>query len=973
MPITIAVLIDHADYPAGGYESQLRAGFEGVCKRLGLNLALFFGRALEAPLYAAQNAIYDLARPDCVEGVVLVAPGLGTFTGAQGVVALAQRLSPLPLVSLGLRIPGVPSLVVDNEPGIHALLDHLIEVHQCRAPAYIGGPELNPDAALRSRAFRDALSRHALPFEPERFHAGDFTLPSGSSAMATILERGVEFDSVITANDGMALGAIEMLKSRGFRVPHQIRVCGFDDLEIARLVNPPLTTVRQPLAEMAARAVELLYAQIQGVRVPENNELGVELVRRGSCGCSRFTRASSPGVRASQKPAPTIVAERSERLVARIARQLHEAGEAAREMALMMVKGVRDELDGQHNAFEMALEGVIDQVGDRRELYEQLQDVISLLRVELADCGPSAEGLWHEGRALLALASTRASGRQRLHNEIQHQHLVRVGERLLTAFDLVTLKRILAEELPEMLVLNAVFSLYHDSRKTELAPFLCLRDGVPVELPIEKYPAAKLVPDGLDIGRRGSTYFVWPLAAEQELFGIAVIEVTELTNAPEMLREQIAAALRSAALHREIVHRTQLHERSVQERLATAKRMSALNVLAGGVAHDLNNALGPLVALPDLIVKELEQVAQNPGLSVNQACSDVLAIKAAALRAVQTIRDLLTSARQGRTHKEIIDLNRSVEGLVRAESPAIAASEGIEISVNLSREPLYVLASESHVQRALSNLLRNAAEAIDAPGRISVRTAHVEVLEPYMGYETVEPGDYAMIAITDSGRGIAQQELGRIFEPFFTKKRVGENSGSGLGLAIVHGVVKEHGGFVNVESEPGRGTTFTLFFARSKPPARAVETPTEVPHEHGKRILVVDDDPMQLRTARRVLERSGHVVTPHASGREALTLFERARDGGARTSPFDLVVLDMLLNETDDGLTLAEHITAMFPEQRCVIVSGHAPTERGLRAVERGLTWLSKPYTADQLTRTIDSAFGPKPSTDSEPRMLTGT
>jgi DNA-binding LacI/PurR family transcriptional regulator/signal transduction histidine kinase/ActR/RegA family two-component response regulator len=974
MSKTIAVLIDHADYPAGGYESLLRAGFESASKRLGLNLLLFFGRALNAPMYTAQNAIYRLAHPDCVDGLILVAPGLGTYTGAPGVIELAEKLAWLPRVSLGLRIPGVASIVIDNEPGIHALVDHLVDTHRCHAPAFIGGPELNPDAALRAQAFRAALVHHNLPFEPARVHAGDFTLPSGSSAMATILERGVYFDSVLAANDGMALGAIETLKARGFRVPHQIHVCGFDDLEIARLVNPPLTTVRQPLQEMAVRAVELLFEQINGNAVAECTKLEVELVRRRSCGCARVALPSAPPSVLTNRPPGAVVAERAERLVTRMVRHLSDAGENAREMAQTIVKGLRDQLEGQATAFEIALDTVIDQVGERRELYEQLQEVISLLRSELSDCGPATEQLWHEGRALLALASTRASGRQRLHTEMQYQHLVRGGERLLTAFDLYTLKRILAEELPEMQVMNALFALYQGPSKSELVPFLYLRRGVAVELPPESYPATKLVPKGVELGSRGQTSFVWPLAAEHEQFGVAVIELCELTSAPEMLREQITAALRSAALHREIVHRTALHERSVQERLATAKRMSALNVLAGGVAHDLNNALGPLVALPDLIVRELEDFALDPAVGINQVCSDVLAIKAASLRAVQTIKDLLTSARQGRTHKEVIDLNRLVEALVQAEAPGLSQNGEIEFAVGVSSEPLYISASESHVQRALSNLLRNASEAIEAPGRVAIRTARVEVHEPFSGYETIEPGDYAMISVTDTGRGISQQELGRVFEPFFTKKRVGESSGSGLGLAIVHGVIKEHGGFVNVESEPNRGTTFTLFFARVEPPARASETSNEIPVSRtGLNILIVDDDPMQLRTARRILERRGHTITTMTSGRQAFLLFEQAYASAPDAPPYDLVVLDMLLNEPDDGLVLAERVAALFPEQRCVIVSGHAPNERGLRAVERGLGWLCKPYTADQLTHTIDAAVDAETAAATNRGRLTGT
>jgi CheY-like chemotaxis protein len=315
----------------------------------------------------------------------------------------------------------------------------------------------------------------------------------------------------------------------------------------------------------------------------------------------------------------------------------------------------------------------------------------------------------------------------------------------------------------------------------------------------------------------------------------------------------------------------------------------------------------------------------------------------------------LTSARQGRTKKEVFDLNQVLEALLDVEIGSFSRNAQISITLELAKEPLFVLASESHIQRALSNLLRNAIEAIDPPGRVLIQTGSTRLSEPLMGYETIEPGDYVTISVSDTGRGIATAELGRLFEPFFTKKPVGETSGSGLGLAIVHGVVKEHGGFVNVESVLGRGTTFTLYFGKAAPSAfvhEAQRQPSSMPS--ALNVLVIDDDPMQLRTAQRILSRRGHRVTAIASGREALARMQTLQAHADLKSPYDLIMLDMLLNEADDGLTLSERICERFPNQKCIIVSGHAPSERGLLAVERGLTWLCKPYPAEQLHNTVE-------------------
>jgi two-component system, cell cycle sensor histidine kinase and response regulator CckA len=412
--------------------------------------------------------------------------------------------------------------------------------------------------------------------------------------------------------------------------------------------------------------------------------------------------------------------------------------------------------------------------------------------------------------------------------------------------------------------------------------------------------------------------------------------------------------------HQEIIDRTRLHERrsQEQERQATAERIQSLSVLAGGVAHDLNNVLGPLVALPDLMASELQRLALPMELAETNLALDLEAIKTAALRATQTIKDLLTLGRQGHAAKKPLDLNRAIARLVAHEGNRASGFDA-RVTIDLCDESPYILGSETHIGRAVVNLLRNALDAIDAQGRVKLRTKVVTVHESIAGYETVESGSYAVVSVSDTGCGIPPSKIGRLFEPFFSMKRLSERSGSGLGLAIVHGVVKEHGGFIDVESAAGTGTTFTLYLPRTP----AVEEPASVISDAPRgqaRILVVDDEPLQLRTCRRVLTHLGYYVDTLSSGQQALAQLRSLAQGygDANQRPYDLVILDMHLDEDQDGLWFFDRIRSIYPGQRGMIASGHAPAEMVELAQQRGLNWLAKPYTQSSLARAVQMVLG---------------
>ncbi len=963
----LLVVLDHIDHVTGGYEPQLRAAFDASCQAHDLELVLLVGGPFDNPnpIGAAHSRIYELLDARSADGVILLASGLTAYTGPDRLQAFCEQLGGVALCSIGCVVPGVPSVLVDSRPGMAALVEHVITVHGRRRLAFISGPPKNPESETRLAVFKEVLEHHGLELEPRLCAAGDFQTPSGATAALELLDSGLPFDGLVVANDAMALSAVEALRGRGVRIPRDVVVTGFDDLVLSRLASPPLTTVRQPLERMGTTAVELILDQLAGRSVPERVELPVEFVARASCGCDERGNLSQAR---TLKPMATGGETPAARL--REAGALDASGQPA-PWAARLVEALEVELAGTPGEFLDALEDTLEQAVDGQDAFERLQRwVVRLRREELA---ASLEPLWEPAARMIEAAMTRSQARLRLTADVVFQNLLRSGERLSTAsLDAGTLRRVVAEELTELRIRNACIALYAGGELGELRPFLWLEEGKVRTLEATSFPAGALLPPGPSERRR--TYCILPLTYESEQLGLAAFELGTGFVVFPMLAGQISAALKNVALHQEIVRTTTLHERSVHERLATAERMASLSVLAGGVAHDLNNALGPLVTLPDVILTELDELKAGTLTDDRELRLDVATIKSSALRAAQTIKDLMLLGRPGATAKQTLDLNEVVSSAVSPESLRFLAprAQSVRVQLDLSVEPLPVMASEPHLVRAIGNLVRNGSEAISATGQISVRTGSATLATLLGAYEMIPPGEYATVTVSDTGAGIAAADLARIFEPFFSRKRLAETSGSGLGLAIVHGVVKEHGGFVDVTSGIGEGTTFTLYFPRA--PGRPISERVAPPTTGGTaRILIVDDEPIQLQAARRVLRHLGYHVDTLQSGIEALARFtseHRRRVAASDSSPpsalppYDLVIVDYALNEKQTGLETLERIRGLFPSQRGIMVSGHGRAEH--EGFGSSVAWLAKPYSAEALARAVKRTLESNPPPSSE-------
>jgi PAS domain S-box-containing protein len=383
--------------------------------------------------------------------------------------------------------------------------------------------------------------------------------------------------------------------------------------------------------------------------------------------------------------------------------------------------------------------------------------------------------------------------------------------------------------------------------------------------------------------------------------------------------------------------RVEGEQKILQARLQRAEKMEALGTLAGGVAHDLNNVLGVLVGYSELLLQNLPQ--ENP------LRKHAMQILKGGERAAAIIQDMLTLTRRGVLVSEIVDLNRIISDFLQTpEFEALKSHHpGVTFKTSLDAELLNIKGSPTHLGKTVMNLLSNAAEAITGSGEVLIRTENCYADRPISGYDGTREGEYTVLTISDTGSGISSADLGRIFEPFYTKKVMGR-SGTGLGLAVVEGTIKDHDGYIDVQSIEGKGSVFTLYFPVTREGITKAEhsVPRSTYLGRGEHILVIDDVEGQRLLASAMLEGIGYKVDSVAGGYEAVEF--------VKNEPVDLLILDMIMDPGIDGFETYRRILEIHKDQKAIIVSGFAMTERVRQAQELGAgTYVRKPYLLEKI------------------------
>ncbi len=417
-------------------------------------------------------------------------------------------------------------------------------------------------------------------------------------------------------------------------------------------------------------------------------------------------------------------------------------------------------------------------------------------------------------------------------------------------------------------------------------------------------------------------------------------KIGDLSGAPIFRHGKVIGLI---SVGRDITDRIRNEEEKekIETQLQRAQKMEVIGTLAGGVAHDLNNILSGIVSYPDLILNQLpqESLLRKPLLTIRRSGKMAAAI----------VDDLLTMARRGVLTKQVIHFNDLIiEYLQSPEFESLRSYHpGLKVETHVARDLLKMEGSPVHLFKTIMNLVSNAAEAMPDGGTVLIKTENRYVDRPIVGYENVEEGDYVVLSVSDTGTGISQEDRHRIFEPFYTKKIMGR-SGTGLGMSVVWGTVKDHRGYIDLQSEEGKGAAFILFFpaTRKELPAGEPDSNTDTYKAKGESILVIDDSEGQREIASALLTQLGYSVRTVASGEEAVAYL--------KGTSADLLVLDMIMDPGIDGLETFKRILEIHPGQKAIIASGFLETDKVREARKLGVgQYLKKPYTMEKINRSV--------------------
>ncbi len=543
---------------SGQYQAGVWPGISDTARKNNVNVICFCGGSLrtssENPWDYQGNVLFKIAGKYPLDGCI-ISSSIGCYVPTDEFDEFLSRYRHLKTVTITPASETLPAVFVDNQSGMRSLISHLVECHGYRNIAFVRGPEKNQEAEDRYHIFLDVLAEHHIPVDPRRILQGDFTRNYGAAAVHHLISSKTEFDAIAAASDDMALGALQALRELGKKVPEDIAVVGFDDIDESGSVTPPLTTVHQPLYDLGKTAVETLLRLLRGEAVPQNTVIEGKLVIRQSCGC--FNHAGG-GVAVPQPlpPAP-------------LQKELSESGAAGfcLEAVLGREQEVRDIVSGFCKDVNAGTDRFflreVDRAG-RRLVHEgagllPLSDIFHRLwRYAAAHCERSVftatDDLIHRAISLCNEIAVREREMRRIlavrNNSLFHE----IGDRLKNTLDADKLMDAICETFPHMGIHSLYLSLYESTNKTpaKTSVLKCAFTG-DTRKKIGKegiaFETESLIPPGIVPAGAAHSIIAEALYFQKEQFGIALFEAgLQESRYYDVLKEYISGALHSAAL-----------------------------------------------------------------------------------------------------------------------------------------------------------------------------------------------------------------------------------------------------------------------------------------------------------------------------------------------------------------------------------------------------------------------------------------
>lgn len=518
------------------------------------------------------NIVYSLAKAHKLDGIVV----MGLISADLEIEEFRQfcdSYRPLPVITIGTQVPGIPNVGVDNVSGIYEAMRHLIEHHGYQRIGFIKGPEGNYEAELRYRAYTDALSTHGIALDPALVLPSDFRYSSGKQAVEYLFSKGdPQLDALVAANDLSALGALDAFFGMGIRVPYDVALVGFDDIQETRIVSPPLTTIRQPKRELGMRAAEHLLAMIAGEQVPENDVLPTTLVTRQSCGCMEPVLAHLIAVSTENSAeAEPSLENRRENLLAVLRQSLEETGDqyAPEQLGGFIDVFLQEAAEPGTTAFVSVLQELLRQnLRGGRSIVSWQQALSRLRQIMLGwqntrEIQIRLETLFQQARVLIGETVLQFQGNFLLKPRNIRSNLRVLARNLGGTFDIDRVRKTLTTALQQLEIPNCYLIVYDDPEVPLNRAEIIFAYVDHAEISFDEalfqnkasfekevsFSTTEVLSEGIQVPDRSICYVVEALYVHNDQVGFGLFEIGPQEGLVyEVLRTQLSSSLRGAVL-----------------------------------------------------------------------------------------------------------------------------------------------------------------------------------------------------------------------------------------------------------------------------------------------------------------------------------------------------------------------------------------------------------------------------------------
>lgn len=824
-----------------GYAQQIFGGIRLQCEEMNVNLLVFVDESLKFSHLESDDfeVPFKLAHQSKLDGLIVLSSALKPMVSEKKFRQMMEPFRGVPLVSIGEDLPGMQSVVVDNSHGLAELIEHLIRQHKRKKIAYISGPLNNSEAVVRLNTFRDVLAKEGVPVDEDLIVEGTFVKQSGGEAAQKLLSRrdAHDFDTIVCANDEMALGALDVINQAGIEVPEKMLVTGYDNISISKLSNPPLTTVTQPLQELGSSSVSALVEYIRTGKPKGPAVLPTQLLIRESCGCGIIDRSRKERVPAADpehKTARDILSARSREVQKEIYRNFELGNkfvynipeEQLRSLIRQMVEQFVVYFDtGEPQAVENVIMHWRNELSMNIQYFELINKMLVNLQKILEECVPDPAILAAINALFIRLyyvfnIDLDKYFNQRFSNNLaQNYNYMQFMTRVNTAFDLDKIMDIIYEQLTALNIHTFYFVLYADSQanpgqfhsfneKTAPTPWsrvaLAYRDNQRLTLNPGKqiFPTSQLVPPELLPQEHKYNLLIHPLFVNDEHYGYIVLNHIETTHGlvTVSLHNHLSGTLKNYAIFHES-QQARLDLKDMNEKLQGLDKLK--NDFIANITHDFRSPLTVVLNLADLAMKA--------GLSQEENIEYFRLIYQSGLKQKGTIDRLLDLAKmdaQGITLQiSRVELQRFLLDITNYFSSA-TANLGIKVHfVNPDHRIESVYTDQGKLEEIVTNIVSNAVKYVP------VDTGEIRIL-------LEDDAASVRIVVEDNGFGIEKDKLSAIFNRFEQAESGGRRSrvkGTGIGLAFAKQLTGYLHGRIWAESEGlGRGARFVIELKKGK-------------------------------------------------------------------------------------------------------------------------------------------------------------